>query len=256
MLLDEVLIIVETKEANIFVEDTSNINVSVKPVTDIDITVSNELDIEDVIVEVSEAQIKLEKSEVIDISVHQAPDVIVLTAANVGAQGDTGPIGPPGATGPPGSIGPPGDASTVPGPPGSPGPIGPQGPEGPEGPEGPPGTGTQADVDLVYNGAFPSGGPNYTDGDIVVGNDGVLYMCVRPTTAPPVPWPGFGVSEFIFTQSAPSISWVIVHNLNRYVSVTVVDTGDSVIIPSVHYDSINKITITFGSATSGKAYLN
>jgi hypothetical protein len=116
---------------------------------------------------------------------------------------------------------------------------------------------SQTDVDLVYNGKFPAGGPNYTDGDIVVGDDGVLYMCVRPTSSPPVKWPGSAVmAEFIFTQGSPSASWVIVHNLNRHPAVTVVDTGDSIIIPNIRYDSMNQITATFGSATSGKAYLN
>lgn len=116
---------------------------------------------------------------------------------------------------------------------------------------------SQSDVDLVYNGKFPAGGPNYTDGDIVIGNDGVVYMCVRPTSNSPVTWPGAKtMAAFIFTQSSPLAIWVIPHNLNRNPSVTVVDTGDSVIIPSIHYDSVNQITITFGSATSGKVYLN
>jgi hypothetical protein len=41
-------------------------------------------------------------------------------------------------------------------------------------------------ADLVYNGAFPANTP-YTDGDIVMQN-GVAYMCVRPTSAAPTPW--------------------------------------------------------------------
>ena len=68
--------------------------------------------------------------------------------------------------------------------------------------------------------------------------------------------PGPGAVSFVFTQGAPSAVWVIVHNLNKQPSVTVVDTGESVVIPTVHYDSANQITATFGSATSGKAYLN
>src|SRR3954447_18321260 len=114
MLLDEVLIIVETKEASIFVEDTSDINLSVKPVTDIDVTVSNELDIENVIVEVVETQIQLEKIEPIDISVYQAPDVLLLAAGNIGTkgppgpQGVDGPQGGQGEQGIQGEIGPPG----------------------------------------------------------------------------------------------------------------------------------------------------
>jgi hypothetical protein len=171
MLLDEVLITVETKEATIFVQDMSDVQLSVKPVADIEVTVSNELDIENVVVEVAEAQIKLEKLEDIDISVRQAPEVIVLIAANIGAEGDTGP----------------------PGPPGSPGPAGPPGPTG---------------------------------------------------------------TGFIFTQSSPSATWTIIHNLNRWPSVTVVDSGNSEIIPNVVYTNSNQVMATFGSPTSGKAYLN
>ena len=68
--------------------------------------------------------------------------------------------------------------------------------------------------------------------------------------------PGPGAVSFVFTQGPPSATWVIVHNMNKYPSIEVVDTGDSVIIPTIHYDNVNQITATFGSATSGKAYLN
>lgn len=39
---------------------------------------------------------------------------------------------------------------------------------------------------LNYRGAYASG--TYADGDIVVQN-GITYLCVRPTTNPPAPWP-------------------------------------------------------------------
>lgn len=68
--------------------------------------------------------------------------------------------------------------------------------------------------------------------------------------------PGPGAVSFVFTQGPPSSIWVIVHNMNKFPAIEVVDTGDSVIIPSIHYDNVNQITATFGSATSGKAYLN
>jgi len=41
-------------------------------------------------------------------------------------------------------------------------------------------------ADLVYNGEYPAATP-YTDGDIVI-KDGIPYLCVRPTSAAPVPW--------------------------------------------------------------------
>jgi len=40
--------------------------------------------------------------------------------------------------------------------------------------------------DLVYKGAYAAG--SYKDGDIVVLN-GITYICVRPTSAAPNPWP-------------------------------------------------------------------
>jgi len=54
----------------------------------------------------------------------------------------------------------------------------------------------------------------------------------------------------------PATVWTIAHGLSSYPSVTVVDTGNTVIIPDVHYDSPSTVTLVFGSLTSGKAYLN
>lgn len=53
---------------------------------------------------------------------------------------------------------------------------------GAQGPAGPAGMGS----DLRYDGSWVAG--SYTDGDIVVGADGLTYICVRPTSAAPVPW--------------------------------------------------------------------
>lgn len=61
---------------------------------------------------------------------------------------------------------------------------------------------------------------------------------------------------YVYTQVMPSATWVISHYLGKFPAVTVIDTGNSVIIPDVHYDSADALTIKFGSATSGKAYLN
>lgn len=63
-------------------------------------------------------------------------------------------------------------------------------------------------------------------------------------------------SNFVYTQSAPSASWVVAHNLNKYCSVTVVDSADNVVFGDVEYDSLNQVTITFAGAFSGKAFFN
>lgn len=75
-------------------------------------------------------------------------------------------------------------------------------------------------------------------------------------TDSPDPAPGPLPTTWIFTQGPPSAAWTINHDLGCYPSVTVVDTGDSVIIPSVQYNTANTLTCIFGSPTSGKAYLN
>lgn len=66
---------------------------------------------------------------------------------------------------------------------------------------------------------------------------------------------------YTHSQTSSSNTWTITHNLGRYPSVTVVDTGGTVLTAAVTYNSVNQLTITFFSggsalATTGKAYLN
>jgi hypothetical protein len=84
----------------------------------------------------------------------------------------------------------------------------------------------------------------------VLDANGVETPIGSGTAGPPA------ASSFIYTQVMPQATWIVTHNLNGFPSVTVIDTGNTVIIPDVHYDSANAVTIKFGSATSGKAYLN
>lgn len=67
---------------------------------------------------------------------------------------------------------------------------------------------------------------------------------------------GSGDKTFTFTQGSPSATWVVTHNLNKYPSVTVVDSAQTEVIGSVDYDSLNEVTITFAAAFSGYAYFN
>jgi len=73
--------------------------------------------------------------------------------------------------------------------------------------------------------------------------------------------PIIGDITFIHNQNTTSDTWVITHNLNRFPSVTVIDSGDSIVQGAVVYNSNKQLTITFfsgGSALAfqGKAYLN
>jgi hypothetical protein len=68
---------------------------------------------------------------------------------------------------------------------------------------------------------------------------------------------GTGDKTFNFTQGSPSATWTIQHNLGKFPSATIVDTGDtSVLGGQIEYIDNNNLTITFGSAFAGKAFLN
>lgn len=65
-----------------------------------------------------------------------------------------------------------------------------------------------------------------------------------------------GDKHFLFVQAIASDVWEIKHDLNKYPSVTVVDSADSVVIGDVTYVDENNVRLTFSGAFSGKAYLN
>lgn len=72
---------------------------------------------------------------------------------------------------------------------------------------------------------------------------------------PPGP-PGADAPAYTHTQTLLSAVWVVVHGLGRHPSVTVVDSGDSVVLPDILYVDDDELSILFGAPTSGKAYLN
>lgn len=63
-------------------------------------------------------------------------------------------------------------------------------------------------------------------------------------------------AHFVFNQSIPESIWEITHNLGKKPSVTVVDSGDSVVVGEVEYINLNSVRLTFAGAFSGKAYFN
>lgn len=67
--------------------------------------------------------------------------------------------------------------------------------------------------------------------------------------------PGQSIT-YTHTQITPAAIWTIKHNLEKYPSVTVVDSAGSVVLGAVKYISENEIEITFSAAFSGKVYLN
>lgn len=65
-----------------------------------------------------------------------------------------------------------------------------------------------------------------------------------------------GDKTFVFSQGAPIYQWDVVHNLNKFPSVSVVNSFDEIVFGSVDYIDKNRLTITFASPFSGKAYCN
>lgn len=61
---------------------------------------------------------------------------------------------------------------------------------------------------------------------------------------------------FVYEQGIASDVWVITHNLNKYPSITLVDSAGTVFKAKEEYNSANQITVYLNGATTGKAYLN
>ncbi len=60
----------------------------------------------------------------------------------------------------------------------------------------------------------------------------------------------------MFTQGTPIYQWDITHDLNKFPSVSVVDSFNEQVIGSVDYITKNRLTVTFASPFSGQAYCN
>ena len=61
---------------------------------------------------------------------------------------------------------------------------------------------------------------------------------------------------FAYEQTVSSKLWSVDHGLNKYPSITVVDSAGSVVIGEVIYVSLNSVLITFVGEFMGKAYFN
>ena len=62
--------------------------------------------------------------------------------------------------------------------------------------------------------------------------------------------------KYIHNQMSASSTWSVQHNLNKYASVSVVDSGNNMVVGDVEYIDENNLTITFNASFSGKAYIN
>lgn len=82
---------------------------------------------------------------------------------------------------------------------------------------------------------------------------GKLYSFIEKVTLVPSV---FVDKSFFYIQESASDTWVITHNLDKRPSVTVVDSGSSVVYGNTTYNGTNQVTINFSAPFSGVAYLN
>jgi hypothetical protein len=88
------------------------------------------------------------------------------------------------------------------------------------------------------------------------GNVGVLGKVLTSTGVGTVWNDAPQAPTFIFTQNTPSTTWNITHNLGKFPSITVIDTGNTVVVGEYNYTSNTNVILTFSATFAGKAYLN
>jgi hypothetical protein len=62
--------------------------------------------------------------------------------------------------------------------------------------------------------------------------------------------------NYIHVQSISSTVWTINHPLQKFASVTIVDSAENVVYGDIEYITTTQIKVTFSAAFGGKAYLN
>lgn len=60
----------------------------------------------------------------------------------------------------------------------------------------------------------------------------------------------------IHNQTVSSSTWSITHNLNKFPSVSIVDSSNEEVIGEVEHINANSLTVKFSAPFSGKAFLN
>tara|TARA_R110002167_G_scaffold63277_1_gene178704 strand:- start:567 stop:4988 length:4422 start_codon:yes stop_codon:yes gene_type:complete len=87
--------------------------------------------------------------------------------------------------------------------------------------------------------------PDENNNIVVVDSSGDLYQAdLSPD------------KHYVHDQGQASATWSITHNLAKFPSVTVIDSGNTVVIGQVTYTNTNTLSVAFTAAFSGKAYLN
>jgi hypothetical protein len=100
-----------------------------------------------------------------------------------------------------------------------------------------PGSNTTTYVNDIISITTPSGTSSFGTSDVVT-------QVVVPDIA------------YAHTQGTASATWTILHNLDFYPNVTVVDSAGTIVEGEISYTNRNQVVLTFAASFSGKAYLS
>lgn len=67
---------------------------------------------------------------------------------------------------------------------------------------------------------------------------------------------GSGDLNYVHNQPIANTTWNVAHNLGKFPSVTIIDTGGNLVEADVTYVDNNNLTLTFNTSYAGVAYIN
>jgi len=96
---------------------------------------------------------------------------------------------------------------------------------------------------------------NVLYGNGTVNKDAFYAIAIYPEDGNSI-IPGTGDLDYTHSQTSASTEWVINHNLGKYASIQTYNDAGVRIYGRETQNSVNKITVAFGAAITGKAYIN
>lgn len=113
-------------------------------------------------------------------------------------------------------------------------------------------TGVKGDAEEEYR----VGDINITQADIGLSNVDNTADMDKPVSTATQEAIENATKTYIHTQMVASDVWEINHNLNKFPSIDVIDSGGTMVVGECEYIDSNNVRVVFIGAFSGKAYLN
>ena len=101
----------------------------------------------------------------------------------------------------------------------------------------------------------PQGPTGSGSGNLPAGGTTGQHLAKLSNTDYDVTWVDPGTSD-TYVYSGSGATWNITHNMGKYPSVTVIDSGGEQVLGSISYTNTNSLVITFVTSITGTAYLN